>query len=161
MYPNCNFGWGLRKLCSNISWKCVAAMTLGGSFRFSKCSRIPHARPIPSIPKNTLTYVLGFGGKHTCIPFSSVPLPNSSIRTKLRLVACFRDREICCRLLINSLWIWHMLSTKRLFFLSFPFFFPINTCSLTLETLSWVSIFTSILSVIPTSALSAGTKLFS
>lgn len=39
--------------------------------------------------------------------------------------------------------------------------FLINTSFLTLETLSWVFIFTSILSVIPISALSAGTKLSS
>lgn len=49
IWPSCSRGLTRRNSFSSISWKCVAAITFGASPRLRRCSRIPQAKPMPSI----------------------------------------------------------------------------------------------------------------
>lgn len=110
IWPSCSRGLTRRNSFSNISWKCVAAITFGASSRLKRCSRIPQAKPMPSIPGQIYILVKNFQD----VPCSLVPFPNSSINNRLRPVICFKSKDTCWRSLMKLLWIlWTVRALGR------------------------------------------------
>lgn len=112
----------------------------------SRWLKTPAANPAPS------RQCISLGAQDRLlwtIPCESVPLPNSSMISKLLLVARFNATDICCRSIMKALWFWSGQSQSS----------PSTASKLTLDTLSLVATRVMILSVSPISALVAGTKL--
>ena len=105
-----------------------------------KCSNTEQNNPAPSLCKFITI-------DQYQIPFDSVPFPNSSTITRLCLVHALSAKAICCTSIINALATCISASYK------------LPQGGLTFETDSRVCTLVRILSVMPITADSAGTKL--
>lgn len=149
IWASCSRGPSFISLWLRISWKWVAKRILGASSRLKRYSRTPHAKPMPSAFWHWLaldcieeagdtSHLRSFlcQTHQSTKGFGLSPASNQMTSAASRSWTCFGSRTV----------------SK----------YPVKGwvhCFITCETLSWMFDFNRILSVIPISALSAGTKL--
>jgi hypothetical protein len=140
--------------CKVIPWKCVAVMIFGHppgrEIKYSsvaQSSAAPSQDPVPySCLRKTLNWMT--------LDMFLQTLPNSSSNTKLLLVEYLIQYKISCKSIWNALCDYgtRILDCIAVWKLLVALYF-------TFDTVSWVFIRVTIMSVNPISALFAGTKL--